>query len=105
MKLLNEEPELKMALSRSNRLCGDPGQEKTWITAIGETDQGMSREGDLKLAVTSEDGVGVGTGVGEGGLHQNPGHEGQSSGRLSWLCLDLEGLPDQRRPRSTGSRS
>ena len=94
-----------MSLSSPNGLRGDPGQEKAWIAAIGETDQGMSGQGDLELAVASEGGVGVRTGVGEGGLHENPGQEPQSLDRVSRLCLDLESFPDERWARSTERRS
>jgi len=41
-------------------------------------------------------------GVGEGGLYQNPGHEGQGPGRVSWLCLDREGFSDQCRALASG---
>ena len=40
----NARAELEAALPCSNRLGGDPGEEEAWITAIGETDQGVSRE-------------------------------------------------------------
>ena len=93
-----------MSLSGSNGLGGQPGQEKSWIAAIGETDEGMSGQCDLELAVASEEELRGRMGVGEGGLYQNPGHEGQGQGpgRVSWLCLDREGFSDQCRALASG---
>ncbi|MEA3274843.1 MAG: hypothetical protein U9Q81_06035 [Pseudomonadota bacterium] len=64
----------------------------------------MSGQSDLDLAIASDERAGDWTGVGEGGLYENPGHEGESPGGVSWLCLDLEGLSEQGGPRAAGGQ-
>jgi len=73
-------------------LGGDPRHQEPRVAAVGQSQEGVGRDGEHQVAVSSEEGVGGRAGVRQGRLDENTSHEAQGARLLSLFGLDGESL-------------